>query len=94
MQTFISELRRPKLLIRAARAGMPEYRRNRDLKGVTGIKSTSSDAQIIDLLIEEELRLNEERTEGTAAYNIRKHIRVLTALLVEAANQTPKKLAA
>ena len=94
MQTNISELRRPKLLIRAARAGIHEYRRCRDLKGVTGVSHTSSGTQLIDLLFEEELRLDEERTERSAAYNVRNHIRVLTALLVETSNHHPQNMAA
>ena len=32
--SFVSELRRPRLLIRAARAGVTDYNRNRDLKRV------------------------------------------------------------
>lgn len=94
MQANIAELRRPKLLIRAARAGMHEYRRSRDLKGVSGVKPSTSGAQLIDLLLEEELRLDEDRTQGSAAYNLRKHIRVLTALLVETATHHHRKLVA
>jgi hypothetical protein len=44
--------------------------------------------------MEEEHRLNEERVECDATYNVRKHIRILTALMVVAAGPLPRQQAA
>ena len=78
----LNALRRPKLLIRAARAGMAEYRKSCtkvSLAHPSGAKTS------IDMLLQTEALLNEERLEQNAAYSVRKHIRILAALMVEAA---------
>lgn len=80
----LTELRRPKILIRAARAGVTEYRRERDLKRlVRDAKGLAPNEPIAPLLAEEN-RLEEHRTTGGATYNIQRHVAVLTAILAEA----------
>ncbi|MBP7240541.1 DUF6477 family protein [Amaricoccus sp.] len=78
----LAELRRPKILIRAARAGISEYCRERDLKRLVRHASASRDA--MQPLLAEERRLETTRTAGGATYNIQRHVAVLTAILAEA----------
>ncbi|PCJ75412.1 MAG: hypothetical protein COA53_05785 [Rhodobacteraceae bacterium] len=93
-QAQLNALQRPKLLIRAARAAIGEFRwsRNLEVKNMEagGVKLQ----QLFDTLMEEERRLNAERIECDAAYCVRKHIRTLTALMVIAAGLAPRQQAA
>ncbi len=93
-QAQLNTLQRPKLLIRAARAAIGEFRWGRDLKMVPAGNGSLNPQQLFDTLIEEEGRLNEERVECDATYNVRKHIRTLTALMVIAEGPLPKQQAA
>jgi len=93
-QAQLNTLQRPKLLISAARAAIPEFKWERDFKmGNEGAKNLSPQ-QLFDTLMEEEHRLNEERVEHEATYSVRKHIRTLTALMVVAAGPIPRQQAA
>ena len=93
-QAQLNTLQRPKLLIRAARSAIAEFRWGRDLKMVKGGNESLNTHRLFESLIEEERRLNEERVECDAAYNVRKHIRILTALMVVAAGPAPRQQAA
>jgi Family of unknown function (DUF6477) len=77
-------LHRPKILVRAARAGVREYQRDRDLKRVMNTGTEPSRAQAMRTLLAEEDRLEVSRTSGGANYSIQRHVAVLTALLAEA----------
>lgn len=80
----LADIRRPRILIRAARAGVLDYRRDRDLKRLLrDAKSTAPD-QAIRPLLAEESRLEETRMNGGATYNVQRHVAVLTALIAEA----------
>ena len=76
-------LRRPKILIRAARAGVVDYRRERDLKRLLRQRGAAPQ-QAIGSLLDEEGRLEATRTAGEATYNLQRHVAVLTAILAEA----------
>ena len=93
-QAQLNTLQRPKLLIRAARSGMPEFRGNRDLRTIKGVTDGMTPKQLFDTLSQQESLLNEERIHNDAAYSVRIHIRVLTALMVVAASPTPIEQAA
>lgn len=80
----LTDLRRPKILIRAARAGVTEYRRDRDLKRLVRDAKGSAPRDPMAPLLAEENRLEETRTTGGATYNIQRHVAVLTAILAEA----------
>jgi hypothetical protein len=77
----LAELRRPGLLMRAARFGLADYNRRRFLKGLTPEETTSE--RILPRLIEAEARLEETRRSGDAAYSISDHVEVLVALIAE-----------
>ncbi|MER2508511.1 DUF6477 family protein [Amaricoccus sp.] len=83
LASVLNTLRRPKILIRAARAGVVEYRRDRDLKRLLRGAKTAPDAAIGTLLAEED-RLETTRAAGEATYDLRRHVAVLTALIAEA----------
>ncbi|MFC7703407.1 DUF6477 family protein [Plastorhodobacter daqingensis] len=80
----LQSLRRPRLLIRAARAGMTEYRRDRDLRKLLRMAALPAPARALDLLLHEEARLNQIRTSGDACYNVARHVLVMIAILGEA----------
>ena len=88
-QAQLNTLHRPKLLIRAARAGMREFRGARDLHMIKGVTESTSTKQLLDTLLQNEHLLNEERVQNDATYSVRKHIRVLTALMVVADGTNP-----
>lgn len=80
---LVSALRRPRLLIRAARFGQRDYNRRRDLKRlIAGSELPGPEAALLVLISEEE-RLEEARREGAAAYSLMRHIEVLIALMAE-----------
>ncbi|MBP7001183.1 DUF6477 family protein [Amaricoccus sp.] len=80
----LTDLRRPKILVRAARAGIAEYRRDRDLKRLVRASADAAPGDSLQPLLAEERRLETTRTTGGATYNIHRHVAVLTALLAEA----------
>lgn len=84
VMTLLASLRRPRLLIRAARFGLDEYNRDRDLKRLMHLTTTPSPARAVDGLIAEEARLEEIRQTGEASYSVARHVEVLIALMGEA----------
>ena len=81
-RALLADLRRPQMMIRAARLGLSEYRRERDLKRLLDGQQPSP-ARSIPRLLSEEERLEETRLSGDAAYSIARHIEVLIALMAE-----------
>jgi hypothetical protein len=81
-RTLLSSLRRPRLLMRAARFGLAEYRRERDLRRYVASAASPEDA--VTSLMSVEARLEATRVAGDAAYSVARHIDVLIALLAEA----------
>lgn len=79
----LSRLHRPILLTRAARTAMPNYNRARDLAGISGVSTNSKPEYRINQLFDREYQLDCARSENDADYNVREHIRVLTALMSE-----------
>ena len=80
----LSSLRRPRLLIRAARFGIEDYNRNRDLKRLLRGTPLPSPTKAVNTLMAEEARLEETRQSGDASYNVAKHVEILIALMAEA----------
>ena len=81
---ILSALRRPKILIRAARLGLSEYNRDADLRYIARTTKTPRVGEAIETLISQEKELETSRRDGDARYSVHQHIRVLTALLAEA----------
>lgn len=80
----LATLRRPRLLMRAARFGTMNYNRTRDLKRILGAHQTLSPSAALTRLMDEEARLEEIRIARDAAYSATRHVDLLIALLCEA----------
>ncbi len=80
--TLLATLRRPRLLMRAARFGLGEYRRERDLRRY--VDRVTSPEETVTSLMTVEAKLEATRIAGDAAYSVARHIEVLIAILAEA----------
>ena len=89
LTAMLNALRRPKILIRAARAGVADYRRDRDLKRLLKAPKTAAPQHAIGSLLAEEHRLEAGRAAGEATYNLQRHVAVLTAILAEMRSLPP-----
>ena len=76
-------LRRPKVLVRAARFAMLEFRREKVLRRVLRRDTIPGPMAAIALLMHRERELETMRSDGDAAYSVTKHIDVLAALMGE-----------
>ncbi|MBR9842253.1 MAG: hypothetical protein GYB25_03775 [Rhodobacteraceae bacterium] len=88
MQDILSRLNalhRPRLLIRAARAGADEYNRTPHLARLLGygLKAPRSGPALMRLM-ELESEVNAQRVSGDAAYSLVRHVDLLIAMLAEA----------
>lgn len=81
---ILAQLRRPRLLIRAARLGLAEYNRDRDLRRLMRTPAAPGPQAAVEGLIGEEARLEEGRKAGDAGYSVARHVEVLIALMAEA----------
>lgn len=82
--TLLAALRRPRLLIRAARFGLADYNRDRDLKRLMRLPDAPGPRIAVDRLLAEEAEMEARRTQGEAAYSPARHIEILIALMGEA----------
>ncbi|SDX40703.1 DUF6477 family protein [Roseicitreum antarcticum] len=82
----LATLHRPRLLITAARFGLADYARTRDLRQALrcGVMTALPDARAaVDQLVVLEAMLEGLRVAHDAAYRPARHVAVLTALLAE-----------
>lgn len=77
----LAQMHRPRLLIQAARLGLSDYRRERDLRRLGGLAARPSDT--VPHLLAEERAVEEARKAGTVGYSISHHIELLIALMAE-----------
>ena len=82
--TQLSHLRRPRLLIRAARIGAQSYRREARLPRLLGYGVSPRTGPALVKLMSIEAELNEQRENGDARYSVAAHVDVLTAVMGEA----------
>lgn len=82
--SMLNALHRPRLLMRAARIGAEEYRRNIHLPRLLGYSALPRHANALMKLMEIEQTLNTQRKEGDAGYNLITHVDVLIAMVGEA----------
>ena len=83
-RVMLANLRRPRLLMRAARFGLGDYRRERDLRRLVTTTATTTPEETVPQLLSVEERLEATRLAGDASYSPARHIDVLIALLAEA----------
>jgi len=82
--SILKSLRRPRILVRAARFGLHDYCRERDLKRLMHLPFTPAPEKALDGLIVQEEALEATRKAGDASYSVARHVEVLIALLAEA----------
>ena len=81
--TLFPSLRRPRLLSRAARYGVPEYDRRRVLPRILDAAIPNDHHAVISALVKTEAAIEADRTSNAATYSIPRHIEVLIALMGE-----------
>lgn len=84
VMTMLSALRRPQLLIRAARFGQQDYNRSRHLQRILGYGSLPGPAAALMRLMDLERGLNEQRRENDAGYSLTRHVDLMIAMMGEA----------
>jgi hypothetical protein len=81
---LVAAMRRPRLLIRAARHGLDAYDRGRHLGRLTRRGDVPTPGAALAVLIEAEGRMEHARRDGAAGYSLSRHVELLIALLAEA----------
>ena len=93
----IMMLKRPQLLVRAARFGMDDYVRERHLKRILGADTLPGPGAVIMHLLEVEREANDARVAKSGDYSVARHVDVLVAIMSEAqvlrATSTPRLVA-
>ena len=79
----MTALRRPRLLVRAAKFGLSDYVRDRDLKRMFAPEAPPRPGLAVAPLIAREAEIEAVRQSGGAAYSAVRHVEVLTALIAE-----------
>ena len=82
--SMLNALRRPRLLIRAARIGAQEYCRDRHLRRLLGYGALPRPAAALMRLIELERGQDEQRRDDDAGYSLTRHLDILIAMMGEA----------
>ncbi|WP_224823735.1 DUF6477 family protein [Cognatishimia sp. MH4019] len=77
-------LRRPRLLMSAARFGVLEYRRTRDLARILQSERMIGPVEALTHLIDIEGTLEEQRVTDDGRYNLTQHVLVMIAIMGEA----------
>lgn len=80
---MLSELHRPRLLIRAARIGAQDYNRERHLQRILGYGRLPKPAPALFRLMELENEINTQRSENDAGYSLHRHLDLLIAMMGE-----------
>ncbi len=77
-------LRRPRLLMSAARFGLSRYNREWILSRIFGGEAPGPGSHCLAGLMEREAAHDHARRTGAAGYSIANHVEILTALIAEA----------
>ena len=81
---MVQKLRRPRLLIRAARAGSEDYRRESHLPRLLGYGALPRPGAALMRLMEMEREQDDARRAEGASYSIARHVDLLVAMMGEA----------
>jgi len=84
VQTTLESLRRPPLLIRAARIGLARYDRDRQLPRHLGHAAPPQADQALERLLEIEADIEADRLAHATGYLAARHVEILIAILGEA----------
>ncbi len=80
MTDTLCQLHRPRLLMRAARFGVTEYCRARDLRRLLRFSVAPTPEAALRALVPVEAELERDRVRGGANYSVALHIDVLIAM--------------
>ena len=83
LKSQLSQLKRPKLLVRAASLGQKDYRRKVHLNRVLGGNVPAKASAILIQLCDLENHQNSLRKTRDAAYSAARHVEILIALIAE-----------
>ena len=83
MTVHLHSLKRPKILINAAKLGLKTYNRATCLGSFLALSMDQHTAQILQSLIAKEGRLNQMRMQQNVQYNIALHVTIPTALIAD-----------
>lgn len=79
----MESLRRPRILIRAAREGQSGWRRDRDLRRLLRLDHTPAPGAALPRLRAEEALQNDARLQRAADYDMHRHVLLMIAILAE-----------
>ncbi len=82
--SMLADLRRPALLVRTARIGAAEYRRETHLPRILGYGALPRSAEAALRLFAMEGELEDARKRSAADYSPARHVEILIALMGEA----------
>ena len=82
--SMLHQLRRPALLMRAARIGSTDYRRDVHLPRLLGYGVLPRHGAALMKLMQQEDELNQKRVDNDSGYNLVRHVDVLIAIIGEA----------
>jgi len=80
----LARINRPRLLIRAARFGLKDYNRNRDLKRILRGDAVPGPSRALSRLMDLEAVQEDTRRRGDAGYSVSTHLELLIAIMAEA----------
>jgi len=83
IHSLLKNLKRPTLLVRAARFGVDDYNRSSDLPRLLGTINALGPSEAILRLLDLESELNDERVSNAPNYSLPRHIETLTAIMAE-----------
>ena len=78
-----THIKRPRVLVKAAKIGLQYYNRDKGLKRLLRISHLPQPDRALEKLKDTEHMLNQDRITGSGTYSVERHISVLTALLNE-----------
>lgn len=84
IRSRVSQLKRPGLLVRAARFGLDDYRRARDLPRLVPGVGAAGHGPVLIALLETEALEDAARQAQATSYALVRHIDLLTAIMAEA----------
>lgn len=78
-------MQRPRILVKTAKLALRDYQREPTLRRLLKCSQLPSEPQLLLDLLAIEAELDDQRRAADAAYSVKRHILVLTALIAEAA---------
>lgn len=84
IHSMIRALKRPKLLVQAARFGVDDYNRDQHLRRIFKTDLLPRPAAAAVKLLDLESEMNDQRRIRSANYSPARHLQVMIALLAEA----------